>query len=259
MDIINLDSAYYTIRNTLSTSKLDVRQGIARRIKKIKIRNFYASKKLISVSNGVKDDLYKEFGINPKYNYVIYNPFDFNEIIELSHSEINPYKDEDYIVHVGRFVNAKRHDVLLKAYAISNINSKLLLLGQGENKDKIISLIEELNIKEKVILAGFFSNPYPIIKDAKMMVLSSDFEGLPTVLIESLILDTPVVSTDCKSGANEILTHKLKSFLSPVGNEKLLSENIIRMYKNPLSGFDEELKPFHIDNVINEYLQLCKK
>jgi glycosyltransferase involved in cell wall biosynthesis len=258
MSMIGLDEAYYTIRNTLSTSKLDVRSGLSRYIKKKKIKKFYDSKKLVSVSYGVRDDLIKEFNINPKENLVIYNPFDFDEIRELAKKEENFYKNEEYIVHVGRFVDAKRHDVLLKAYALADIDAKLLLLGQGENEDKIINLIKELNIEDKVILAGFYANPYPIIKDAKMMVLSSDFEGLPTVLIESLVLDTPVVSTDCKSGANEILTNKLESYLSPVGNEKLLSENIKRMYENPLKNFEEELKPFYVDNVIKSYLKLCK-
>lgn len=258
MSMIGLDEAYYTIRNTLSTSKLDVRRGISRYIKAKKIRNFYNTKKLISVSEGVREDLMQEFGINPVENLVIYNPFDFDEIRSLALEDKNEYKDENYMIHVGRFVDAKRHDVLLKAYAKSGVNLKLLLLGQGGNEPKIRDLVKELNLEDSVIFAGFKSNPYPYIKDAKMMVLSSDFEGLPTVLIESLVLDTPVVSTDCKSGASEILTHKLSSFLSPVGDSDALAENIKRMSENLLSGFSKELEPFHIDTVIKKYLELCK-
>lgn len=258
MSLIGLDQAFYTIRNTLSTSKLDVRKGRSRVKKAKQIKKFYSTKKLISVSKGVREDLKVEFGIDPEENFVIYNPFDFEEIRELAMKDGNEYEDEDYIIHVGRFVDAKRHDVLLEAYAKSKSNLKLLLLGQGGNEDKIKDLVKKLNLEDKVIFAGFKSNPYPYIKAAKMMVLSSDFEGLPTVLIESLILDTPVVSTDCKSGANEILTHKLSSFLSPPGDSEALAKNIKKMSDDLLSGFEKELKPFHVDTVIEEYLALCK-
>jgi len=257
MALAKLNDAYYTIRNTLSTSKLDVRDGISKAIKRKKIYNFYKDKKLISVSKGVRDDLYNEFSINPEINIVIYNPFDFNEIRNLAQDN-NIYANQKYIVHVGRFVDAKRHDILLKAYVKSKIQYKLILLGQGNNENHIRKLVSKLDIEDNVIFAGFHPNPYPIIKDAKMLVLSSDFEGLPTVLIESLILNTPAVSTNCKSGANEILTNKLQKFLSPIGDYEALAINIKKMSKELLSTFDDELKPFSIDTVINEYIKLCR-
>lgn len=257
MSIVGLPGAYYTIRNTLSTSKLNVRSGFSKYIKRKKIKNFYKNKNLISVSSGVREDLIEKFQITPINNLVIYNPFDFHEIRELSIQSKNEYCNEDYIIHVGRFVDAKRHDILLKAFAKSNLSFKLLLLGKGENEESIRKLAIDLNIEKKVIFAGFKSNPYPYIKDAKMMVLSSDFEGLPTVLIEALALNTAIVSTNCTSGAKEILTHKLEAYLSPVGNVELLAKNIQKMSNNLLSDFEEELKPFQMDNVIEQYLKLC--
>ena len=259
MSLINLAQAYYTIRNTLSTSKLDTRSGRSREVKKRKIKTFYDKKKLISVSNGVREDLRLEFSLAPKVNLVIYNPFDFEEIKSLSIQGENEYKDEEYIIHVGRFSDQKRHDILLKAFAKSNVDHKLLLLGKGENESDIRALMKTLKLEDKVIIAGFKPNPYIYIKDAKMMVLSSDFEGLPTVLIESLVLDTPVVSTDCKSGAKEILTGKLKPFLSPVQDIDRLAENINKMAGLRLTDFSNELKPFHVDSVIEEYLSLCNE
>lgn len=258
MSIAGMTEAYYTIRNTLSTSKLDIRRGLSKYIKLKKIKKFYETKKLISVSKGVRQDLIDEIGIVPVENLVIYNPFDFDEIRKLSELDENEYANVDYIIHVGRFSDAKRHDILLKAFAMAELDCRLLLLGQGENEEKIKKLVQELKLNDKVVFAGFKSNPYPYIKNAKMMVLSSDYEGLPTVLIEALILNVPVVSTDCKSGAREILTNKLSPFLSPPGEVNALAENIKKMADEPLSDFERELEPFKLDVVINKYLELCE-
>jgi glycosyltransferase involved in cell wall biosynthesis len=120
----------------------------------------------------------------------------------------------------------------LRAYAKSGITQKLLLLGDGPLKDSIQQLANELGIAEKIIFAGFHDNPYPIINDAKLSVLTSDYEGLPTVLIESLALKVPVLSTDCPSGPREILTGPLTKYLIGDQDVNEISEKIKAVLQN---------------------------
>ena len=137
---------------------------------------------------------------------------------------------QDYIVHVGKFKQQKRHDILIKAYAKANVEQKLVLVGTGPLMEESKQLVKELNIEDKVIFAGFQKNPYPWIKHAKLMVLSSDFEGLGLVILEAIALGTSVVSTDCPSGPSEVLA---SVNLSPVREVDILAENIRLALKNP--------------------------
>jgi glycosyltransferase involved in cell wall biosynthesis len=182
------------------------------------------------------------------------------ELIRRQANETNPYKNEDYIIHVGRLTPSKRHDVLLQAYAKSGIGQKLLLLGDGPLMDTIQQLAHELAIAEKVIFAGFHPNPYPIIKGAKLSVLTSDYEGLPTVLIESLALHVPVLSTDCPSGPREILTDQLANALSPVRDIDAMAQNIKNQFtnkKNSTAIKNSWLNTFTPQSAMSQYLALA--
>lgn len=172
----------------------------------------------------------------------IYNPFDIEKIQELSQnlSEIDIEKinllKENYIISVGRLDNySKDYYTLLKGFKGAKekgLTEKLYILGEGEERKLIESWIEELNLKENTILLGKYRNPYPWIKNAKLFVHSSRFEGLPTVLIESLICGIPVVSSDCPTGPSEILKKGEIGKLYEVGNSKMLEEEIMEVLKN---------------------------
>lgn len=213
---------YHCVHSTLSQTAFKNRTGVKLFFKKRTLQKIYNGLNLITVSDGVQDDLVNVIGIQPKSIQTIYNPIDKDHIIRLS-EEPNPIKENDYIVHVGRFDPAKRHDILLKAFALSSIDTKLVLVGDGSEREKIIAWIDELGLQDKIIMTGFVQNPYPIIKNAKMLILSSEYEGFGNVIVEALMLDTPVVSTDCKSGPNEIMTGKLADYLVPVNDVDKLS------------------------------------
>ncbi|WP_168525543.1 glycosyltransferase [Acinetobacter sp. A3] len=184
------------------------------------LKNVYLSKPCIGVSQGVTDDFKALF--NTDNIRTIYNPIDI-ESIQLAANEYIPDIDGPYIVNVGKFKAQKRHDVLVRAYAKANINEKLVLVGTGELLEQTKQLVKELDIENKVIFAGFKKNPYPYMKHAKFMVLSSDFEGLGLVILESITLGTPVISTDCPSGPGEILA---SDCLVAVGNVDALAAKI---------------------------------
>jgi glycosyltransferase involved in cell wall biosynthesis len=137
------------------------------------------------------------------------------------------------------------------------VNEKLVLLTKGSSaiKCKLQKLVKTLKIEDRVVFAGFKSNPYPYVKHAKLMVLSSAYEGLPTVILESLVLGTPVISTDCESGPREILPQKN---LTPVGDIGALARQI----KSAMSYIDnyrtDIKKDFLLENSTKKYLALAK-
>lgn len=180
-----------------------------------KFKRFYNNKKLICVSHGIADDILNNVKALPKSCQVIYNPFDIEKIIKLADEYfIKPF--DKYFIHVGTFEERKRHDRLLQAYQMSGVDTPLILMGKGNLRHNIEAMIEELNLGKKVKIIDFQKNPYPYIKAAQALILTSDAEGLPTVLIEALICHTPVISVDCPSGPSEILKGPLNEFLIPL-------------------------------------------
>ncbi|KAF3981791.1 MAG: glycosyltransferase [Methylococcales symbiont of Hymedesmia sp. n. MRB-2018] len=226
------------------------------------VKKIYKNQQLITVSLSVKDDLLA-LGIAPKSVQAIYNPFNF----EFIHRQADAYlpNEQDYIIHLGRFVSVKRHDILLKAYKESNVSQKLLLLGKGKTQyvNKIRKLAINLGLQESVIFVGFNPNPYPYTKHAKALILSSDVEGLSMVLIEALILKTPIVSTNCftgpSAGPSEILVDELKPFLSPVGDVSALADNIKKMVNQPIKITDKYSKRFDDSDIVQQYLLLANR
>lgn len=181
---------------------------------KIEFKKVYRDKKIICVSKGIRATLTERFGLKEDNINVIYNPFNFNEIREKSNEFDVDF--DDYIIHVGRFHPQKRHDILFESFKKMKIKHKLVLLCQ--DSEELQYLIVKYDLEGKVIVAGFKQNPYPYIKKAKLLLLTSDYEGLPTVLIEALALNVPVVSTNCPTGPNEILTGTLENYLAEVAN-----------------------------------------
>jgi len=266
--LAQLPNLYHCIHGVISKfveSKYKNTTGLKRLRRKykyyFKMRNQYSNTKLITVSKGVADDLIK-FGIRPKSCITIYNPFDFNYIKEKANEET--INDTNYIICVARFARDKNHELLIRAYARSGIEQKLFLLGTTDkpsddaNLSNIKKIIIDLNIKDKVVFKGFIPNPYPWIKKAKALILSSNHEALPTVLIESLVLKTQVVSTDCPTGPVEILDNGLQDFLSPVGDINALSNNIKKSINNPIDITKKHIDKFSADKIARQYLELCK-
>ncbi|MFQ2511093.1 glycosyltransferase [Aeromonas caviae] len=181
------------------------------------IGELFGRSKLLGVSQGIIDELnqYRELDGAPKT--AIYNVFDFSLIKRRSEEEITGLLG-DYIISVSSLTQRKRVERLIYSFeAISkgHPSLKLLILGDGELKSSLQNIVEECSLKDKVVFYGFCSNPYPLIARARLLMLASDSEGLPTVIIEALSLGIPVISTNCPTGPEEIL--------APWGNDYLIS------------------------------------
>ncbi len=252
-----IPNVYFRIANTLS-AEIKILKKISlikakRRLNRYKAN--YNNQNIIAVSQGVKDDLLNNIKIRSKIS-VIYNPFNFCHIKKLSSKPIPKNIKKPYLIHVGRFEAQKRHDLLLDAWKLLNLNMDLLLMTNSSMD--LERMISDRGLDDSVKIIGFQENPYPYIYQSEMLILSSDREGLPNVLVEALICGTRVVSTDCPSGPSEILTGTLKKFLAPVGNPQLLAKKIERSIKLPKpKGID--LQEFSEVNFYKKYMALAKR
>ena len=141
------------------------------------------------------------------------------------------------ILTVGRFTQEKNHALLLRAFAkMPKPGARLLLLGEGPDEIMLRALASELEIADSVIFPGFFPNPASFYATADLFVLSSDYEGLPTVLIEALSFGVPVVSTDCLSGPAEILGNGNYGTLTPVGDPEALAQALTDALDAPVDA-----------------------
>ena len=251
--LAGLPRVWHRIANTLSVEIEILRQSnpskAARRL--ARYCRLYRGKNLIAVSAGVADDLQRELGLTDANIVRLYNPFDLDEIRRLAAETAAGLPRERYIVHVGRFAPQKRHDLLFDAWRIAALPHKLVLLTSPS--PALDALIAAAGLAGRVIVAGFQQNPYPWIRAADALVLCSDHEGLPNVLIEALICGTQIVSTDCPSGPREIMAGALARFLVPTGDAQALAVALRDAVGNPIPLADVDLARFSDDTVAQGY------
>lgn len=219
-----------------------------------KVRRFYTGRKVVAVSEGVKENLLNVIGLEPSEIRAIYNPYEREPFLAMA-EEPAELPSGDYLINVGTYEPRKRHDRLLRAYRASGVTTPLVLLGKGkgDQEARLRALIRELGLESQVILPGYRTNPYPFIKNARALILTSDAEGLPRVLIEALLLGTPVVSVDCPSGPREILSGELSEFLVPMEDEAALATAIARMDAQPVVVTPAHYQKFLKENVLPQF------
>ena len=246
----------YLIHTSYSMELSEFRQRgkIRRAVKKEKLyRSLYEGKDLIAVSEGIQEDLDK-MGIGYHSCEVIYNPFDIEAIRELGEERISHKIEGEYLLSASAFRPVKRYDILLEAYSKLKDPPPLKLLCNHD--PRLEKMIDELGIKDRVEILGFTKNPYPVIKNAKLLILSSEREGLPTVLVEALILGIHVVSTNCISGPSEILTGELSVYLAKVNDSDDLSKKITLALEYYPEIKEIHIEKFSAENVYQKYVEI---
>jgi N-acetylgalactosamine-N,N'-diacetylbacillosaminyl-diphospho-undecaprenol 4-alpha-N-acetylgalactosaminyltransferase len=166
--------------------------------------------RIIAVSPGVADDLATVFGLPKDKIVVIANPIDSDAIRAAAEVQAGPpaggrHASEPYVAAMGRLVPNKNFALLIEAFARSRIGGRLLIFGEGGERENLIRLIKERGLEGSVELLGFSSNPFPVLRQARYFVLPSNAEGFPNALLEAMSCGLPVISTNCLSGPSEIL------------------------------------------------------
>lgn len=256
---IATEKLWFCIHGVISVSYLGPRHGFSRWLKQNTLARLYNKKNIIAVSQAIAEDLQTCLGVRTKKQVVINNPFSVTEIL-IQAAKPCDRQGSDYLIHVGRLHPIKRHDRLIKAYALSGISAPLLLLGDGPESliRQLKQLAKSLNVSDRVVFAGFHTNPFPLIKHAAMLVLSSDSEGFGNVLVEALLCGTPVVSTRCPGGPEEIMRKAgLDNALAEL-NIYSLAEKMYTTYHHPPVINPQLLTKYDITTICQQYLNLKK-
>jgi len=197
----------------------------------------------------------------------IYNPLNKRDIIRLSKtkakkifSKINKLK----IINIGRIVDQKDQITLLKALNIirKKIDFEAVILGRGILKNSLLNYISENNLTKHVKIINFQNNPYKFLRQSDVFILTSKFEGLPNVLLETIVLKKFIISSDCPTGPKEILLNGKGGLLFKVGNYNDLAKKIMlysknkKKYKMMLNKSIKSINRFDYYKNLEKYLKL---
>ncbi|MCX7738941.1 MAG: glycosyltransferase [Hydrogenothermaceae bacterium] len=150
-------------------------------------------------SEAILEDVKKAFFIDDKKLVFLPNFINFGRIDKLSKEE--DIEDDNYILNIGRLVEQKNQEALIRIFSrLSKLykNLKLIIVGDGNLKSYLERMVKELSLEGKIRLVGYKENPWIYFRKAKLFVLTSIFEGLPLVAIESMYFKVPIVSFDIK-------------------------------------------------------------
>lgn len=180
-----------------------------------RIKRWYPyADKVVAVSYGVGYDLAEKYGVSEEKIATIYNFIDTCDIREKSFEmvggEVEDFVGESrLLLHVGRLEPPKNQKKLICQFAKLiewGLDVKLLMIGSGALEQELVKQIGSLGIEDRVKLLPYCKNPFPYYRMASMMVLSSNYEGLPNVVLEAMTLGLPVAATDCLAGPRELLS-----------------------------------------------------
>ena len=184
---------------------------------------------IIAQSQDMKNDLEKNYPLTSSQITLINNPIDIEEVRKLGEESIDDSSIEKgmiSLVSVGTLRTRKRHDLLLKSFSLLSPNYTLVIVGSGEEEEKLKVLTIELDISHRVHFKGHKTNPYPYMKEADLFILTSEHEGFPNVLLESNSVGTPVIAFACPGGITEIIEEGINGFSVKNGDIHALAKCI---------------------------------
>jgi len=228
----------------------------------------------------MKEEFLKNIPKIKKYT-VINNPYDIQNISSLAEEKVEDFEfhqDKQYIVSVGRLSSEKRFITLVKVLKELDNNIELILIGEGEEESNLKAYTYENKLEKRIHLLGKKENPFKYIKHSNLFVLASEGEGFPNVMVEAMICETPVISTDCISGPREILAPNTdinfqlqtgielahNGILYPVDNEENLKLAIETMLNDKakqekyIANAFEKSQEYALKKIIEKYKEvLC--
>ena len=230
--------------------------------------------KIIAICKEMQEELEKIApNVKNKMEF-IYNPFDIDRIIRKSneYSELSSSEkyliEQEYFLSVSRLdLKSKDYETLIEGYAIlknSGRKEKLYIIGEGTGRGEIEAIIKSKKLEGEILLLGQKENPYVWMKNAKTFIHSSKFEGLPTVLLEALMLNKIIISSSCPTGPKEILSNPTSGLLFEVGNPVELADRVKEVLLNQntkneiLKNIKIKIKSFESKNVIQKFYSVIE-
>ncbi len=270
--VVDFDTTFYSRLKGIKARKIaffhfsinHYHRGNERKIKRL-CRKMMTYDDIVLISKQMADEFAARVPRMCNKISVIYNPVSEENLLAKAAEYAVP--TEDYILSVARLEERQKDfTTLIKAYAIANGQTplpKLYIIGEGRDKDRLKALAQKCGVENKIVFKGFLPNPMPWIANSKLFVLSSKFEGLPTVLIEALTLRKIIVSSDCPTGPAEILDNGNCGVLTPVGDAEAMAKALIRalnddeLRSNIASNIEGHKKIFSAQYCIGQFMRLC--
>ncbi|WP_258086295.1 glycosyltransferase [Xenorhabdus bovienii] len=234
---ITLSKAKIIIReaNTLS-AEFKVEKSFIQIIKKHLVKWLYPhSNCIIALSKHMERDLNNFLNLKNKNIKIIYNPVNIKRIEQLSKEKNSNFIEYDKsvknIVSLARLYNSKGYDTIFNAlFMLKDTKQKFhfYAIGDGPSKNELISLSNELGLKEHITFLGFKENPFPFLIQADCFILASHYEGMPNSLLQAMALNIPVICSDSPGASAEVLLNGKYGLLFNVGDSKKLYENIVK-------------------------------
>lgn len=222
---------------------------------------------VIAVSQGVADEVARLTGLPAAAVTTIYNPVVTPELMckaeePVGHSWFEPGQPP-VLLGAGTLKIQKDFSTLIRAFARVRMQrqARLIILGEGSQRQRLQALIHSLGLGGDVDMPGFVANPYAWMARARLFVLSSAWEGLPGALIEALACGCSVVSTDCPSGPAEILQSGAYGPLVPVGDDRAMAAAIQSELELPADPRRQRTRAayFSVDAAVDRYLEVLER
>lgn len=213
------------------------------------VLNFPSVKRVIVPSTGMLEALQ---AIRPKFSQkfeVIPNSIKSETVIERAKDTAPAYSFE-YITAMGRLSKQKNFELLIKGFSLSKLKDKfkLLIIGDGNLKDSLESIVKSQGVQEQVVFTGQLKNPFPVIAQSKFFVNTSIHESFCNVILEALTLSKPVIATDCNYGPSDMIMNHQNGFLIENDNLNALVEKL-----DELGSDDSKMAEFAINAKESSY------
>jgi glycosyltransferase involved in cell wall biosynthesis len=264
--LARVDTQVVVTEHTNHATEKRVYTGIRKPLIRAACRFLYPrADHVVAISSAVADDMVENLGLSRDRVRIIHNAVVTRRILELGRQPAgHPWFDgpTPVILGVGRLTLQKNFHALVRAFARvrAQVPARLVILGEGEDRQSLERLAQELGVAADVDLFGFAENPFACMARAAVFALPSRWEGLPTVLIEALAMGTPVVATDCPGGSREILADGEFGHLVAVEDVDGLARAIRDALSNPAPAgkLRRRAMDFSADRATARYLELLE-
>ena len=222
------------------------------------VKRFYQqTDRIIAQSQGMAEDLIADYKLLREKIVVINNPVS-SAIEQAARAGTLDLPKNQQVLFAGRLAPQKGLDHLLRAFALCLAqapDATLRIVGDGPLRDKLISQIKELKVEHAVRIEGFTLRIADCYRQARVVALTSMFEGFPNVLVEALTMGRPVVAFDCPSGPSEIIVDGVNGFLVPLGNDGLFARRLAEaLDKNwDPQALRQSVARFAAENIMQDY------
>ncbi|MCZ6672272.1 MAG: glycosyltransferase [Verrucomicrobia bacterium] len=233
--------------------------------------SYYRARKVVAMSNGVREDVIRRYGIPPEQVVTIYNPIDLSEIAQLMQDPVdalgfgeNAEREKHFqIIAAGALERQKGYDLLIKAVArLNHIPYQLSILGEGSQEKNLKKLAQDLRIEDRVRFMGFQKNPYAWMARSDLFVLSSRWEGFGNVIVEAMACGVPVLAARCPAGPDEIISNDADGCLCEPESVDALAYYIEELWRDPerrsryARVAQESVRRFDVGIIVRDYERL---